>query len=447
MYIYYILYSLASLFFLFWGIRHAKSKFPVGLIGFWLLSQPILQRPEFMISTPWGFDLQPARIAFLLILIYFFMVGRKVFKNLATHRMALKFHEWMLLVFTTIVVFSLAISSLSLQDQIVQAAGFLVFICFYFLSRQTLKEKDVKIVLRIFIYYAIISVFVAIVQFFYLPEFFRISSNRVAFGEYYRANGLFSNEYELGIYLTYISAIILYWYKSVPAKFLIVGFLSIGVALTMHRGSWIVFTTGILFYYFVSWYYFNKTQKNTITFIFLISIFTITVMSGLAINFPIWNIQDGFIYDRLYQDTLTGRKDLLGLGIYMVSQYPLGIGDYHTEEYWKLYSQYGLNYVNRSSQGLQIPLIVHNGFLSSAVRFGILGGVAFTVFTIASALYFLRNGGLKPGFRFVQLSICIAFILINISQDFSELGISSSLVFAVLSGISMKTVMEGKIVE
>lgn len=434
----YILYSLVSFLFLFFVIRQAKSKFSVGIIGFWLVSQPILQRPEFMISTPWGFDLQPARIAFLSMLVYFFTLGNKIFKSLVTKKMKLKFYEWTLLAFIVIVVFSLAISSLSFQDQFVQVTGYLTFICFYFISRQTLQEDDIKIVLHIFIYYAFLSVVVAIVQFFYFPDYFRVSPQRIAFGEYFRAFGFFSSEYELGVYLTYVSAIILSMYKNVLVKFLLIGFLAIGIVLTMHRGSWIVFSVGILFYLIVSWGYSSTTQKKSYFFTLLVSIFILIVISGVAINISELKVPQKFLAERVYQDQLTIRMDLNRLALYIVLQQPLGIGDYRAEEYWQLYSTYGLRYYQRSSQGDVIPYVIHNGILSVAVKFGILGMLTFTLFLFSSIVYFLRNGGLRPGFRLVQASICITFILINMSNDFSELGISSSLVFAILSGVSIE---------
>ena len=425
----YVLYSLISLILLLVSIRQARSKFAVGLVGFWLLSQPILYRPEFMISTPLGFDLQPTRLVFLLIMALFVYHARDLFRGFFNRAGQLLFFEKMLICFLLVAIMSLAISSLSVRIILVQATNLLAFPSFYLLAKRYITgHQDTYILFKIFIYFSLLSVAAALVQFFFNPEFFRVSSQRLAYGEIYRANGFFPGEYEQGIFLSCMAAVAFYSVRNWFLRVFLLTTFTLGVFVTMHRGSWIIFAVVIIYLSILASSDLKKSQKRVV---FLFSIFGVAFML-LAAAFmhksPI-DISSDFVQDRFLTDTFSIRFNLLDFGMYVIRHNPLGVGDYQAEEYWQLYYQYGLRY------HMGAPLVIHNGYLAAAAKYGIIGGAFFMLFLMGSLRYYWRRGAWKLSWSAVQFASWVAFALMNMSQEYSMLGIPSVIFLALLAGL------------
>jgi hypothetical protein len=135
------------------------------------------------------------------------------------------------------------------------------------------------------------------------------------------------------------------------------------------------------------------------------------------------------VHDRFLTDTLSIRVNLLNFGMYVIRHNPFGVGDYQAEEYWQLYYQYGLRY------HMGAPLVIHNGYLAAAAKYGITGGIFFVLFLLGSLYYYWRRGAWKLSWGAVQFASWGAFALINLSQEYSTLGIPSVIFLALLGGL------------
>jgi O-antigen ligase len=114
----------------------------------------------------------------------------------------------------------------------------------------------------------------------------------------------------------------------------------------------------------------------------------------------------------------------------MIQEYPLGIGGYSTSSYNQIALRRGIP-LNESGTG---ALIVHNGFLSAGVKYGILGLILFSLFMFTSVFNFLKNSVQKGKNWYPLLMIMVVFLIYNLTNDFSFLGTQIALSLAWLVG-------------
>jgi O-antigen ligase len=268
----------------------------------------------------------------------------------------------------------------------------------------------------------------ALVQFFIDPEFFRVSAQRIAYGEIYRANGFFPGEYEQGIFLSCMAALVVYSVRNWFSRLLLLAIFSLGVFVTMHRGSWIIFAIVVIYMSLLAIRNPSDSQKRVVL---LASVFGIAALlfAGTFMTKSPLDVSSDFVHDRFLTDTLSIRVNLLDFGMYVIRHNPFGVGDYQAEEYWQLYYQYGMRY------HMGAPLVIHNGYLAAAAKYGIVGGVFFVLFLIGTLSYYWKRGAWKLSWSAVQFASWVAFALINLSQEYSTLGIPSVIFLALLAGL------------
>ncbi len=196
-----------------------------------------------MIHTPWNFDLQPSRVLLILGSCFFvFQIFKgRINKRIRKNKHKLKIFEIFLICYVIVSSIVIVAKAPGFRAIVPLVSGQLVFLVIYFISRDYLSEYNERILEKLIFVFGFLSVSVSIVQFFFAPEFFRISSERIAFGIYTRANGSMFDEYDNGLYLTCLTAVILY--KKIPVwqKLISCAIFGFGVLLTMHRGSWLFF--------------------------------------------------------------------------------------------------------------------------------------------------------------------------------------------------------------
>lgn len=436
----YLIYSLLAACYLIWIIIRSEKRLSSGLISFWVLFFPILNREEYLISLPWGFDLQPTRIFLIggLLILSGNILQMIVMKGKLVRRQKIASFEILMLVYIIISSAVIMITTPGFRAMVPLVSGQLVFAVMYYIARDHLNKGDTRMLENMIIIFGVLSALVAIVQFYFDPQFFRISSVRSAFGDYIRSNGFMTNEYDNGLLLTMLLPIALIRFKSNKLKLLTALLFGIGVYFTMHRMSWIIFLTTILIYVMFKIRLHEKTSMRRLTIFIYLAILSGLVALLIFFNWPhLAEISQAFLTEQLFRETLNIRQELNFFGLDLIGQQPFGIGDFNSTHYWQAYVKAGLPFAFTG------PLIIHNGFIATGVKYGIFGGLAFLTFMmsvfgdgIKKALAFNQNG-------LVILMISTSMILINLTNEMSPLGSFSHMYFAFCLG-AMKRMVDNQ---
>ena len=412
----------------------AKNNAFIGLFLLWLFGSPIFLNPRYVISLSFfGFDIQPTRFLFLIltpVLYLSVMTPRRFLTQSGSFRPTrFKSYELLLFGFILVVMFVsvINIGPIGSRRVFANVTNAIAFIVVYLCSKKFMKKDDFTLIQIAFLTFAAISAIVAIYQFFVNPDFFRLGSIRGLFLNYYRSNGVFTSEYDQGMFLVYSIIVVmstnLTWRIKIP--FIVI--VSAGVFVTMHRLSWValIFTLGMIWFLYL--------RKNLLTYILVpltLLVFTIFALNVSWSQLPIGKFGSKLIANRILADTLSGRFSQYKFAFYMLKEYPLGIGDYFTSFYdWVAYSQG----VSTDESGTR-ALIVHNGFLSAGVKYGILGLILFSLFIFTSILDFLKHSIREGKNWYPLLMILLVFLIFNLTNDFSFLGNQMGVTLAWLIG-------------
>ncbi len=263
------------------------------------------------------------------------------------------------------------------------------------------------------------------------PTFFRLGVLRGAFSDYYRANGLFTVEYDQGIFAILSIIVAMSMNLSLRTKLIIIAIGSAGVFVTMHRLSWLALGIALSLFWIL---YLRGHLYSKI----LVALFLIIIVIGAAnvqwSQAPLGTFGRNLVANRLFEDTLSGRFSQYEFSLYMIKEYPLGIGSYFTP----FYNQIAYSQKIPLSEEVADPngnaLIVHNGFLSAAVKHGVLGSILFVLFILASIYDFLKHSIHEGKCWYSPLIIMLIVMISNFTNDFSSLGSHIGLVIAWLIG-------------
>jgi hypothetical protein len=334
-------------------------------------------------------------------------------------------------IFFVLLALILNLDSLGSRRFIADATNTITFIVVYLCAKKFIKQDDFALFQTGILIFASISAFLGIYQFFVNPDFFRLGVARGAFSDYIRSNGLFTAEYDQGLFLVISMVIVMSmdlkgWLKA----FLIVLF-GVGVFLTMHRLSWVamLITLGLLWFFYL--------RKNLLAYILVpLSIISIII---LAITIPwsrltIGKFGSSMIADRIFADTLTERFSQYLFSFYMMKEYPFGIGGYQTSFYNQVAFNQGLPLIGKGYDLYKDAVIVHNGFLSAGVKYGLIGLILFVLFLYTSIHVFLKYSIQKGGKWIPLFMIMLIFLIFNFTNDFSFLGTQVSVALAWLIG-------------
>jgi hypothetical protein len=332
-----------------------------------------------------------------------------------------------------ITAFALVINfgSISTRTIIADVTNVITFLVVYFCSKKYIDKKDFTLFQIAILSFAAISAVVSIYQFFVNPEFFRLGVTYGAFLDYYRSNGLFTTEYDQGIFL--IMSIIVAMSMNIKwwIKIVFITICSTGVFLTMHRLSWVamVITFGLIWYFYM--------QKNIFTNIIIPLLLLILVFGALNVpwsQMAIGKFGYGLITDRILADTLSIRFSQYIFSFDMIPKYPLGIGSYSNPIYDQEALNQGIPFTGSSSNPENHAYVIHNGSLSAGVKYGILGLILFSLFFFTSAITFLGKSIQKNKNWYPLLLIIVVFMVFNLTNDFSFFGTQIGVAISWLLG-------------
>lgn len=432
MQIYESAYALASLGLAFYLIKQANNKWLFGSMFFLIYSTPILGNPRYTISIPsTGFDLQPGRIIFLFLtmMLAFFIFRLKARRKSVLDfefRKIKTFEVWMIAyIGIVILVLGLNIDSLGAKTVLVSWIKWITFLLVYFFTRECVTPQDFMLLTKAILVFAIFSALVGAYQFLFDPYFFRIGVARIAFIGYVRGNGFFFSEYDQGIFLVFAAIVAVTTLRNKWQSGLIIIIVSLGVFFTMHRTSWaaLIIILGILLVFSV---------QNKLAMLF------VGAMLGLLIAFAFLNIPweryysgsffDQLIRNRVEDDTLGVRMRYNRFALEMLEKYPLGIGDYGSKLYRKEAYKQALDEINGNT------LIIHNGFLSAGVQYGIAGMLIYILFLVSTLIHALQREQTEKNIKLMIALVVITVCIYNMTQDFSSLGNQIGIFLGLLLG-------------
>jgi O-antigen ligase len=412
----------------------AKNKAFVGLFLIWLFGSPIFLNPNYVISLSiFGFDIQPNRLLFIVLtplLVLRLITPRNLLLNDRSDisRKLTKF-EVVMIGYILIVVFAIGINfkSIGSRTALQDLTNIITFPVVYFCVKLFINDDDFILLQKGVLAFALISVIVGAYQFFINPEFLRLGSFRSGFSSYYRANGLFSAEYDQGIFLILSIVITFSINMKSHIRFLFVLMACFGIFMTLHRLSWValIITLGGIWFLYL--------RRNLVTNILAPLIIVLSILGALNVpwsNLAIGRFSAELINNRILADTLSGRVSQYQFSLYMIRKYPLGIGSYYTATYNQEAYLQGIP----SGEDGTTAVIVHNGYLSAAIKYGILGLILFSLFTFISIFTFYKQSVKMSRNWYPLLMIMIIFVIFNLTNDFSFLGTQVGVVIAWLMG-------------
>jgi O-antigen ligase len=237
------------------------------------------------------------------------------------------------------------------------------------------------------------------------PDFFRRGQFFSAYGDYIRANGVFSTVDSNGFFL--ITGMLLgsVFIKDIKIKSLFILLLSLGLFTTTLRTAW--FTGALVLFVIFTRSNYKKAKNLIIASYLLFVILFIFIM-----------IEPGFQSNNQWQELKTQRLlnsenilirwELYKDNLKLIQEHPFGLGIV------------GSNYWNSMQKLNNLSLGPHNGFLGSAVRYGFIGAFLFLSWLASTCLFFLRNPKNLMDSSYLILLLMVVFILFNLFLDVSE---------------------------
>jgi O-Antigen ligase len=417
----------------------AKNKALVGLFLFWLFGSPIFLNPSYVISLNFfGIDIQPNRFLFIILtpLLYISILtpNYRITKEVLPKLNRIKLFEVFLIGFVLVVAFAMFINLSTIGSRLVisDITNTITFIVVYYFSKKFIKD-DFAYIQIAFLSFAALSALVSTYQFFIDPEFFRLGRSYQAFSTYTRSNGLFTSEYDQGLFLNLAIIVATSMNLKRWIKLSFVGIMCLGIFLTMHRLSWVamIVTLGLVWLFYL--------RKSLVTYLLVPLVSAVIIYAAFSVpwsQMAIGKFGYNLVTDRILADTLSIRFSQYKFSFYMMREYPLGIGGYFTSFYNQEAVSQGipLYHPAGSSSNVMQAYIVHNGILSSGVKYGITGLVLFAFFIFSSILSFGVNSIKKGKNWYPLLMIMVTFFIYNLTNDFSFLGAPINVALAWLLG-------------
>jgi O-antigen ligase len=409
----------------------------------WLLAEPVLNWRGFVVSIPGlFFDLHPNRIFTLVFIILIVHELHKAKKGKSeTSKFGLTHnHEYVIAFYLLTVLVSTAINTMtggiSLKHFLLINSGQWYFLLTYLCTKMFLDDVARERIIRILIAFSIFNVFLVLIQMTFDRSFFGFGVTRLAFGDVYRAPGIFHNEYTQAFF--HITIIIFLLTR--PKKHLSLVLLNIiPVALSFHRLSWaILLAAG--FYYMILQPHRVRILAPTLCSLILLLTSLIYFYGFQGITFA--DISDTIFYrQRLADDTLGGRLDQWMNALNILKSHFFGMGTYDSDSYLAAAARIGqlqdieiFDTDMRQVIGTKtVGLIVHNGFLSAGVKYGIPGAITFFLMCFLMFRFHLNRYRQSKTGSNARLLLCVfMWVAYQTTQDFSDLLSYHSIFFAIL---------------
>lgn len=431
-----------NLYLLFAGVvsLYLTRKVRCRLFGFalvfWMLAQPVLTY-RFPITIPGiHIDLQANRIMLLFLSVYMFFVPRLQIEESAVPlqkklpRFEFFFYTYLILVIISLVV---NITNIRAVEAITVPLEIITFILMYKSTRNYMDTALFNSILNALIILCVTGALIAFFQYAVNPDIMRTTQARVAYGDIWRASGIFSQEYDFGTIQALGITAILLRYRGKMISYILLSFCAASVLLTFHRMDIIIMMICFILYF---WYLTSATKKTIVlSSLVLFSVIILVILpyvSSSLSNTTFSKTAEG----RLQQNTITGRFSQYEVAIRTIfTNYrrPVGFGSYTNPSYDRFMIATGHGHITEdgSIHGYRI----HNGFLEVGVLYGLPAMCMFTLIMIKMLIYFKRMKFNAAPLTLLPMFAIIIWMFSNFSNGLSSYNIYFSLMCAVISGM------------
>lgn len=339
---------------------------------------------------------------------------------------------------------------LSIKGDVLREEGLLTHISYaalVFLVANLTKDKDqgVQLLKSLVLATIFISIYGLVQYFGYNPTehfLFKPSPGKVS--------STMGNPNFLGKYLVLTIPIILSFYLQYPHSFLKY-LLATGtlfafscLIVTYSRGSWIGFTSGLIMFIFLLFYYTKEKGKELqlILLIFLIPIIFFNIYNPKVKGFSVAEGR-GLVVQRALSigELKTGmgvatRIFVWKKGLILISQKPwLGHGP---ETFEKAFRIYNLEYAKKFNDYVRVDR-AHNNYLDLAFTLGIPGLTAylFIIMIVFYRLFYLLKNKKEQNFRLIYIGLIAGFSGYMVNDLFIFSVVSVSPTFWSLIGLTL----------
>ena len=414
---------------------NSNFKFVTFILSLWILAGSVLNSPYFIADFPFlPFDLQPSRLILIIFSIYYLATSALESRTNKIERKKIarpKFEIFLyiyILSSTLIGVFH-TFQILSLKDLIVDSTHIFTFLIIFIMLKRYADEGMIRTFCKSLIIVCIISSLISVYQFLINPTFFRLGSEREAFGGLLRANGIFHAEYIQSYFL--ISGILttLFTVRSKLLKYTYIGFFLFGIIFTFHRMSWLM-----TIFLFVMYLIVIKKIKflpvilsggGLIILILMISPKIIPVVDVIR--------SSHLVEKRLLTDTITFRFKIYKMVMDNISKrWVIGCGTRKSDIYYQ-----GMMKVTADKEWAKAEVGgIHNGYLHIMFLKGVPAVIIFLMFLIFGIFYFGQLISVKHIFYFIPLFEVSKFMLANMTNVFLLSG-DLGLLLAIFIGVGV----------
>ena len=400
-----------------------KYKIELFFLSFYLLSGNLSIILTIKIPGFSFFELQPLRLLYLMLLFFILrktLFSRRKLGNVDTGKMA-----WFeVALFGYVLFLTLSIFFTVFPEEFRNIIDAIAFLIIMIALRLMADQPSYNLIGTSIMIAAVISSSVSLIQFTVDPYFLRIGDNRAAFGNFIRANGIFSTEYFNSYFLivavtwTFVSV------KNVLWRTLLISLFTLGVISSFQRMSWIILALVFLIYLV----YIHKIAIERLVFVGL---------SGLALilSISIFYYQDimnsTMVTERL-SDSVGGREGYYSMVLDNFGKKPLlGYGNLKNEIYYENL----LRITQDRDRATATTGDLHSGYFSVLFLYGVPAFVCFVAFVVLSVLFYAKSLNRDPYF-IIPFLVSIIYLVGNLTNTFLFLKYISVL-YAIHIGIGM----------
>jgi len=410
--------------------RVSRHRVVTFLICAWILASPVFD--AHFATIPLGrlsFDLRMERLLLIALSLYVLLrwtLGRRMYADLTNAPRWVYAGLVYLGLLALVDVIHLS-HELSLREFVINLSIEGTFFVVLLVVAVTANDRMAKVITQSLIVVCVISSAIAIFQFFIDPQFFRYGVERPAFAGFVRANGVFASDHTQAYWLIAAVNAVLLTVRGRAARIALVSLFVVGLVLTFHRMSWIVFAVLMLMYWgrvrkvgFVTWWS------------------AATVVVGLVFVLPATDVvasfaRTAFVRERLTQDTGSYRMLFTVIAVSSVPDHPIiGVGSVKSSAYYARVRQEGLS----EEEALGEYGGIHNSYLQLAYLKGVPVALAFLGFLLLAMKDLWRLTPQGSAYGYLELTEVLKFALGGLTNGL-VLGSRIGILMAILLGVAV----------
>jgi hypothetical protein len=359
-----------------------KYKFEILILSFYLMTGNLNDLLTFAIPGVSFFEIQPDRFLFFMFL--FFLVRRFYFSNEPFEVKVSWRIPWFMVMLMCYILFKIISlgshpDTILFPELLIKSLHVINVLVIILSLRLIFSPELIEIIGKAILVGAIATCLVSFVQMGVDPMFARTGDVRIAFGDVYRVNGIFNAEYFSAYYLIIASAWALTKLEDGFIKFGLVSMYSLGIFLTFHRMSWVLFILVLGIYFLV-------VAKPQMDKLLLAGMTGITILLVLFLAFQREILNSTLVKERV-TETVDSRFGYYNMVFDNIGDKPiLGYGNHDNEVYY--YSMLHITRMRERATGAAGG--IHSGYLSAMFYYGIPACLFFTLFVLSTMVYFAR---------------------------------------------------------